>query len=61
MKLTLDRVENNGKVMPKHILDRAIILTKASMEDWTREDLEAYVFDRLANEIAMRLLGECDE
>ena len=61
MKLELNRIENNGKVMPKWVLDKAIILAQASVDDWTRNELEAYAFDRLTDEIAVRLLGVEDE
>jgi hypothetical protein len=58
MKVVLDRVESNGRVMPKWVLDQAIILAQASVDDWTRNELEAYAFDRICDEICMQLLGE---
>ena len=61
MKVALDRIESNGRLMPDYVLKHAIILAKASIEDWTREDLEAYAFDRLCDEISVRLLGVEDE
>jgi hypothetical protein len=38
-----------------------VILAQASVDDWTRNELEAYAFDRLTDEIAVRLLGVEDE
>lgn len=61
MQVGIDRVENLGKLVPRQVLDRAIILAQASVAEWTREELELYVFDRLSDEICMRLLGEHDE
>ena len=61
MNVTIDRVENLGKLVPREVLDRAIILAQASLDEWSRRDLECYVLDRLTNEVCMQLLGECDE
>ena len=61
MNITLDRIQNNGKLVPKQVLDRAIILAQASIDDWSRQDLESYVLDRLSDEISVRLMGVEDE
>jgi len=61
MKLELDRIENNRKLVPQWALDRAIILAQASIDDWSTQDIECYVLDRLTDEIAMRLLGASSE
>jgi len=61
MKLELNRVENNRKLVPKWALDRAIILAQASIDEWSRQDLESYVLDRLSDEISVRLMGVEDE
>jgi len=61
MKLELNRVENNRKLVPKWALERAIILAQASIDEWSRQDLESYVLDRLSDEISVRLMGVEDE
>ena len=58
MNVTIDRVENLDKLVPQQVLEHAITLAQASIDDWSREDLESYVLDRLADEISVRLMGE---
>ena len=57
MKLELDRIENNRKLVPQWALNEAIILAQASIDEWSRQDLESYVLDRLSDEISVRLMG----
>jgi len=61
MIVTLDRIQNNGKLVPQKVLDTAITLAQASIDEWSRQDLESYVLDRLSDEISVRLMGVTDE